>query len=63
MQAFTTSLACGFTHLLPWSYFLFISAILLERIFRDEERCARKYGDKWKLYCSKVPYRLIPGVV
>ena len=61
MQAFTMCAACGFTHLLPWSYFLFISAILFHRVLRDEQRCRRKYGVRWDEYCRSVRWRLIPG--
>ncbi len=56
------SLACGFDHLFPYFYFIFISILLVHRCLRDEHRCYSKYGVAWEEYCAKVPYRLIPGV-
>lgn len=53
---------CGFTHVLPWSYFIFMCIFLRHRAERDEQRCSSKYGEKWEEYCQKVPYRIIPGV-
>ena len=29
---------------------------------RDDERCARKYGEAWDEYRRRVPYRMLPGV-
>jgi protein-S-isoprenylcysteine O-methyltransferase Ste14 len=43
----------------PYLYFFFLTVLLLHRVFRDEERCAKKYGDKWAEYCRAVPYRMI----
>jgi 7-dehydrocholesterol reductase len=56
------SLACGFGHILPYFYFFFLSTLLIHRCLRDEHRLAAKYGEGWKQYTEKVPYRLIPGV-
>ena len=53
---------CGFTHILPWSYFFFMTTLLIHRAGRDEQRCRNKYGKKWDEYCNAVPYCLIPGV-
>ncbi|KAL2369754.1 7-dehydrosterol-delta 7-reductase [Blastomyces gilchristii SLH14081] len=53
---------CGFTHLLPWTYAIFMTTILVHRCYRDEERCAKKYGKTWGEYCGKVRWRIIPGV-
>jgi protein-S-isoprenylcysteine O-methyltransferase Ste14 len=52
-----------FTHILPYFYSLFLTALLLHRVVRDEERCALKYGKPYDEYCKKVPYRIIPGVI
>lgn len=56
------SLACGFGHLLPYFYFVFLSILLIHRCLRDEHRMAAKYGAGWTKYKEKVPYRMIPGV-
>ncbi|KAF7192523.1 7-dehydrocholesterol reductase [Pseudocercospora fuligena] len=62
IQTLAMSLTCGFNHFLPWSHFVWMCALLLNRLVRDERRCRNKYGEKWDEYCEKVPYRLIPGV-
>ncbi|HRD55223.1 MAG TPA: hypothetical protein PLC42_02390 [Parachlamydiaceae bacterium] len=56
------SLACGIDSLFPYFYFVFLSILLVHRCIRDEGRCSLKYGEKWKLYCKEVPYRLIPYI-
>lgn len=56
------SLACGFGHILPYFYFFFLTTLLVHRCIRDEKRLEMKYGEGWKRYCEKVPYRIIPGV-
>lgn len=55
-------LACGFGHILPYFYFAFMTILLVHRCIRDEHRCQNKYGTDWDTYCSKVRYRLIPGI-
>lgn len=56
------SLACGTSHLFPYFYFFFLSILLVHRCIRDEMRCSEKYGPAWKLYCERVPYRLVPYI-
>jgi 7-dehydrocholesterol reductase len=31
--------------------------------FETRHSCASKYGDSWKEYCDKVPYKIIPGLI
>ena len=31
--------------------------------FRDDRRCAAKYGKYWQSYCSAVPWKVIPYIV
>lgn len=52
-------LTCGFDHLLPYFYIVFMTILLLHRIERDHERCRVKYGKYWDEYCSLVPYKLM----
>jgi 7-dehydrocholesterol reductase len=52
-----------FTNVLPYFYVVFLTALLTDRAFRDDNRCAIKYGDDWKAYCRKVRYKILPGVV
>jgi 7-dehydrocholesterol reductase len=56
------SCTAGFGWFLPWFYFLFLTILLVQRTFRDDEKCAAKYGKYWDAYRQKVRYRLIPGV-
>jgi 7-dehydrocholesterol reductase len=49
-------------HLLPWTYAIFMTVLLIQRCLRDEERCSGKYGKIWDQYCTKVRWRLIPGL-
>lgn len=61
--AFLWSVEGGFQFgVWPFLYFLFLFILLIHRVFRDEEKCREKYGKGWDVYCSKVPYRLVPYV-
>jgi 7-dehydrocholesterol reductase len=62
MLSWAMCATCGTTHLLPWTYFFFMSVLLYHRIQRDERRCAKKYGKYWLEYTERVKYKLIPGV-
>ena len=55
-------LACGFEHLLPYFYIIYMTILLVHRCYRDEHRCLNKYGKAWQSYSAQVPYRLIPGI-
>lgn len=48
--------------LLPWTYAIFMTILLIQRCIRDEERCSGKYGKTWDEYCNRVRWRLIPGL-
>ena len=41
---------------------LYLTALLVDRTYRIDLRCAAKYGAAWERYCALVPHRLIPGV-
>lgn len=60
LGAFFWSVPALFDNFLPYFYVIFLSILLMERAFRDDRRCARKYGDDWKKYCEYVPYKIIP---
>ena len=49
----------GFT---PFIYVAYIIALLVHRIYRDEEKCKDKYDKYWDKYCERVKFRLIPGI-
>jgi len=46
----------------PFAYLGYIIALLVHRIYRDEDKCRVKYGKYWDEYCKRVPARLIPGI-
>ena len=60
--ALSWSLPSAFNHLLPYGYIIFLTILLTHRSTRDEEKCSIKYGEYWKEYCKKVPYKMLPGV-
>lgn len=51
-----------FTHILPYSYIIFLFFLLTTRLIRDEERCAHKYGKYYDEYRKQVPWFMIPYV-
>ncbi|XP_010880960.1 delta(14)-sterol reductase LBR [Esox lucius] len=62
IMALAWSLPCGFTHILPYFYVIYLSVLLVHREARDEAQCRRKYGSAWDDYCREVRYRIIPRV-
>jgi 7-dehydrocholesterol reductase len=52
----------GFTHLLPWAYWIYLFGLLVDRAMRDERRCLAKYGKAWNKYVERVPWRIFPGI-
>ena len=63
LGAFFWSLPALFTHFLPYFYVVFLTLLLIERAFRDDRRCAQKYGKDWDAYCRQVPYKIIPYLI
>jgi 7-dehydrocholesterol reductase len=47
---------------LAWSYFFYLTGLLLDRCARIDARCCAKYGAAWQRYVREVPWKLIPGV-
>ncbi|XP_072448896.1 7-dehydrocholesterol reductase [Chiloscyllium punctatum] len=62
MGSLSYCLACGFSHLLPYFYIIYMSILLVHRCIRDEHRCSSKYNKDWRHYTDAVAYRLIPRV-
>ena len=48
--------------IMPFLYLIYIIILLVHRIYRDENKCSKKYGKYWDEYCNIVKYRLIRGV-
>lgn len=63
LAAFFWSAPALFSNFLPYFYVTFLTVLLTDRAFRDDQRCARKYGSDWKSYCQQVPYKIIPYVI
>ncbi len=56
-------LCTGYYNLIwPWLYPLYYVALLATRQIDDNRRCELKYGELWKTYVKKVPYRIIPFI-
>ena len=62
MLAFLWTVPATFTHVMPYSYLIFLTMLLVHRTFRDDEKCSEKYHVYWREYCNRVPYRIIPGI-
>ncbi|XP_074227871.1 delta(14)-sterol reductase TM7SF2 [Camelus bactrianus] len=62
IMALAWSLPCGVSHLLPYFYLLYFTALLVHREARDEQQCLQKYGLAWHEYCRRVPYRIMPYI-
>ncbi|XP_078443227.1 ergosterol biosynthesis ERG4/ERG24 family [Wolffia australiana] len=62
LAAFFWTAPALFNHFLPYFYVVFLTILLTDRAKRDDDRCSSKYGKYWKLYCQKVPYRIVPGL-
>jgi delta14-sterol reductase len=56
-------LCTGYPSLIwPWLYPIYYVFLLTARQRDDDKRCALKYGELWKTYVKKVPYRIIPFI-
>lgn len=62
MGAFFWTVPGLFSHGLQYFYVVFLTLLLLDRAFRDDARCAAKYGKYWNQYCKAVPYKVVPYV-
>ena len=60
--AFLWTLPSLFQHVLPYTYFIFLFVLLLNRTYRDNTKCSKKYTKHWNEYCEKVPYKMIPYI-
>jgi len=58
--AFFWTLPALFDNFMPWFYVIYLTILLVHRAYRDEERCLKKYGHYWQLYCGMVPNKILP---
>lgn len=63
MATFFWSVPALFFHFTPYFYLSFLTILLVDRAFRDDRRCAKKYGNDWNKYCELVPYKMIPFIL
>jgi len=64
LASFFWTVPAGFDEgLMPYFYVVYLTILLTDRAYRDDDRCQKKYGKYWKEYCDAVPYKIIPGVV
>ena len=61
-QSLAYCMCCGCDHLLPYFYVIYMTILLVHRIYRDEDRMKAKYGEDFEKYKKVVPYRLVPGI-
>jgi len=62
LMAITWGLSCGFSSFLPYLYPIFFIGMITHRYTRDMDKCAKKYGADWELYCKTVKYKFIPFI-
>jgi len=60
--AFFWSVPALFSNVMPYTYVIGLTGLLVHRTFRDDTKCREKYGKYWDEYCRKVPYKMIPYV-
>lgn len=47
----------------PYFYVVYLTILLTDRAYRDDDRCRKKYGEYWEEYCAIVPYKIVPGII
>ncbi|MDR3492235.1 MAG: 7-dehydrocholesterol reductase [Gammaproteobacteria bacterium] len=63
LAAFCWTVPALFVNFSPYFYVVFLTVLLFDRAFRDDKRCAKKYGTYWQDYCTLVPYKIIPLII
>lgn len=54
--------AKGWGMVITYFYILYFGVLLIHRDGRDDQKCARKYGEDWEKYKKAVRWRIIPGI-
>jgi delta14-sterol reductase len=55
-------LTTGANSLFTYVYVIYFAVLLIHRERRDDAECLAKYGDDWREYRRRVPFRIIPYV-
>ena len=56
------ALCTGFDSIVPYLLPLWLCVLLPHRAWRDEKRCAAKYGELWAEYTRRAKFRMIPFI-
>jgi len=56
------TLPCGFDSVVPYLLPTWLLILFTHRAWRDEQRCAKKYGALWQAYCQRARFRMFPFV-
>ncbi|KAK7448138.1 erg24, C-14 sterol reductase [Stygiomarasmius scandens] len=62
LMALSWSLPTGFETPITYFYIIYFATLLVHRQIRDDDHCAKKYGEDWEKYKKLVPYRIFPYV-
>ncbi|HYE33887.1 DUF1295 domain-containing protein [Methylocaldum sp.] len=62
MIALSWCLPTAFGHALPYFHIVYFSILLVHRERRDDTMCLAKYGEDWRRYRARVPWRIVPGL-
>jgi protein-S-isoprenylcysteine O-methyltransferase Ste14 len=60
--ALSWCLPAAFGSPLPYFHMLYFTMLLIHRERRDDAMCLAKYGEDWRRYRARVPWRIIPGL-
>lgn len=63
LGTFFWSVPALFENFSPYFYVTFLTVLLYDRAYRDEQRCAKKYGKYWDKYKAIVPYKIVPYIL
>ncbi len=62
MVYFSWTICTGFDSVVPYLLPFWLVCLFTHRAWRDEQRCAAKYGELWREYCQRARFRMIPFV-
>lgn len=62
LMSLSWCLLTGFQSPIPYFYSTYFAILLIHRAMRDDQACARKYGEDWTRYKKLVPSLFVPGI-